>query len=179
MYDTISALILYLIDYRTNPFYIGCSIGRVANRLRDATFSLDGKTHNVSANIPPHMLHGGKVGFNKVWIADATLPVVLPQLNPAISTSRNAGTRAWQEYLDILYVPLFCATLVTSPLSKVLSPFFSRNSFDLYSEPALSLFGFMWLVLHALVCCTKVTHTHTHTHSCMHPGTHMHTHIAG
>ena len=44
--------------------YIGCSVGRVANRIRDSTFSLGGETFHVSANKPPHTLHGGKVGFN-------------------------------------------------------------------------------------------------------------------
>ena len=37
----------------------------MANRMRDAKFSLDGSTYEVSANVPPHTLHGGKTGFNK------------------------------------------------------------------------------------------------------------------
>ena len=37
----------------------------MANRIREATFVLDGKTYNVSANKPPHTLHGGLLGFNK------------------------------------------------------------------------------------------------------------------
>lgn len=44
---------------------MGCSVGRVANRIRDSTFSLDGQTFTVSANVSPHTLHGGEVGFNK------------------------------------------------------------------------------------------------------------------
>jgi aldose 1-epimerase len=54
-----------LTDYRKNDPYIGCSVGRVANRIRDARFTLDGVTYNVSANKPPHTLHGGEEGFNK------------------------------------------------------------------------------------------------------------------
>ena len=57
-------------DYQTNSPYIGCSVGRVANRMRDATFKLDGQTYKVSANKAPHTLHGGKVGFNKVSVGD-------------------------------------------------------------------------------------------------------------
>lgn len=52
-------------DYRTNAPYIGSSVGRVANRIRDAKFTLDGQTHQISANVPPHTLHGGVIGFNK------------------------------------------------------------------------------------------------------------------
>lgn len=40
-------------------------MGRVANRIRDAKFVLDGKVHSVSANKAPHTLHGGEEGFNK------------------------------------------------------------------------------------------------------------------
>lgn len=55
-----------IADYHTNDPYIGCSVGRVANRIREAKFSLDGQEYKVSANKPPHTLHGGEVGFNKV-----------------------------------------------------------------------------------------------------------------
>ena len=53
-------------DYHTNSPYIGCSVGRVANRIRDSTFTIEGQTYTVSANVAPHTLHGGAVGFNKV-----------------------------------------------------------------------------------------------------------------
>ena len=53
-------------DYCTNAPYIGCMVGRVANRIKDSVFSLDGKDHHVSSNDPPNHLHGGFVGFNKV-----------------------------------------------------------------------------------------------------------------
>ncbi len=46
--------------------YIGCSVGRVANRIKDAKFSLDGHTHKLTANIAPHHLHGGEKGFDEV-----------------------------------------------------------------------------------------------------------------
>ena len=50
---------------KDGSLYIGSSVGRVANRIRDSTFSLDGETFHVSANKAPHTLHGGKVGFDK------------------------------------------------------------------------------------------------------------------
>ncbi len=61
-------------DYQENPCYIGTSVGRVANRIGDASFSVEGTKCSVSQNIPPHTLHGGVVGFNKAnWIVEKTV----------------------------------------------------------------------------------------------------------
>lgn len=48
----------------TSP-YFGAVVGRVANRIANATFSLDGKQYNLSANDPPNSLHGGVWGFSR------------------------------------------------------------------------------------------------------------------
>jgi aldose 1-epimerase len=61
-----------LEDYLHGSPYFGAVIGRVANRIKDAQFSLDGRTFKVGANNGKHMLHGGKVGWDKVvWAAQA------------------------------------------------------------------------------------------------------------
>ena len=39
--------------------YFGCIVGRVANRIAGAKFSLDGRTYNLAANDGAHSLHGG------------------------------------------------------------------------------------------------------------------------
>jgi aldose 1-epimerase len=52
--------------------YFGAIVGRVANRVKNAQFQLEGKTYKLAANNAPHSLHGGKVGFDKVvWTAEA------------------------------------------------------------------------------------------------------------
>ncbi|CEL97685.1 unnamed protein product [Vitrella brassicaformis CCMP3155] len=55
-------------DYETQSPYFGCIVGRYANRISDATFTLDGRTIKVTKNDPPNMLHGGAEGFDKkLW----------------------------------------------------------------------------------------------------------------
>jgi len=49
--------------YATNPFYLGCVVGRVANRIAGASFELDGMSYRLAANNGPNHLHGGPGGF--------------------------------------------------------------------------------------------------------------------
>ncbi|HEX2657582.1 MAG TPA: aldose epimerase family protein, partial [Polyangia bacterium] len=57
-------------DYVKKSPYFGATIGRVANRIKDATFVLDGKTYKLNANDPPNHLHGGTKGWDKaIWTA--------------------------------------------------------------------------------------------------------------
>ena len=52
--------------------YFNSIVGRVANRIGGAQFSLDDKVYKLFANTPPNHLHGGKTGFNKkIWKIDS------------------------------------------------------------------------------------------------------------
>lgn len=44
----------------------GAVMGRVANRIANAAFELDGRTYPLAANASPHHIHGGTKGFNRV-----------------------------------------------------------------------------------------------------------------
>lgn len=53
-----------------HPFF-GSTVGRFANRIRNARFSIDGKEYHLWANEGSNHLHGGRRGFDKqVWQAE-------------------------------------------------------------------------------------------------------------
>lgn len=56
-----------LQGYIQDPYYVGCIIGRFANRLSNACFQIAGLKYQLTANEPGtgNHLHGGKAGFNK------------------------------------------------------------------------------------------------------------------
>ncbi|CAN1351605.1 Galactose mutarotase [Linum perenne] len=49
-----------------NPCFFGCIVGRVANRIKEGKFSLDGVDYSLPINNGPNSLHGGNKGFDKV-----------------------------------------------------------------------------------------------------------------
>src|SRR5688500_12108402 len=55
-------------DYLAAYPYFGCAIGRYANRVKNASFEIDGVRYNISKNRGNDHLHGGLEGFQqKVW----------------------------------------------------------------------------------------------------------------
>jgi len=54
--------------YLENYPYLGATIGRVSNRIRNAKFSLNGEEVQTPNNLGSHCLHGGNEGFDKkLW----------------------------------------------------------------------------------------------------------------
>ena len=59
-----------LDDYLKGAPYFGALIGRYANRIGGAKFTLNGKTYTLAQNNGANSLHGGVKGFDKVvWDA--------------------------------------------------------------------------------------------------------------
>lgn len=56
-YDTIE-------EYQTYDGYLGACLGRVANRIGQGKFSLNGKQYTLPINNGPNTLHGGTTGFS-------------------------------------------------------------------------------------------------------------------
>ena len=51
--------------------YLGSTIGRYANRIAGARFTIDGQEHHLEANEGNNQLHGGHLGFDRVaWRAE-------------------------------------------------------------------------------------------------------------
>lgn len=60
-YDTLD-------EYVNNNGYFGATVGRVANRIANGEFELDGVKYSLYQNNGKNTLHGGKVGFsNYIW----------------------------------------------------------------------------------------------------------------
>lgn len=59
----------YVQNHRSDtPFFFGSTIGRYANRIANARFTLEGRKYQLIANNGAHSLHGGPDGFyNVVW----------------------------------------------------------------------------------------------------------------
>jgi aldose 1-epimerase len=62
-------------DYARDPYFLGTTVGRYANRIRDARFKLNGQSFKLSANEKStgHCLHGGEHGFfSRRWDIEAS-----------------------------------------------------------------------------------------------------------
>jgi aldose 1-epimerase len=87
-------------SYVADSPYFGAIVGRVANRIRGATFELDGQTHALAANNGPHHLHGGKRGFDKlIWTAEPTSDASRASLR--LSLVSEAGDEAYPGKLTV------------------------------------------------------------------------------
>ncbi len=55
-------------EYENDPEYVGALVGRVANRIKDAKFTLNGKEYKLAEMELGNSLHGGTVGYSfRVW----------------------------------------------------------------------------------------------------------------
>ncbi len=62
---------LSLSDIESNSPYMGATVGRYANRLKNSEFVLNDKLYKLSVNDNENCLHGGVCGFDKkIWNAE-------------------------------------------------------------------------------------------------------------
>ncbi len=77
----------HLDDYVASTAYLGCIVGRCANRIQHGRFELDGKSYQLALNNGPNTLHGGRKGFDKyIWDAQR----VESSRGPAIKLERTS-----------------------------------------------------------------------------------------
>jgi aldose 1-epimerase len=55
----------FAAEYVDGGPYLGCVVGRYANRIKAGKFSLDGAEYTLAINNGPNALHGGLRGFDK------------------------------------------------------------------------------------------------------------------
>jgi aldose 1-epimerase len=89
-----------LAGYVQHPNYFGATIGRFANRIAGARFTLDGKTYALAPNDRPNTLHGGSKGFDKqVWRIDAVQSAA--QASVTLSLTSAAGDQGYPGTLRV------------------------------------------------------------------------------
>lgn len=55
-------------DYEKDDVYLGAICGRIANRIKDGRFTLNGQNYQLAVNNGSNHLHGGLVGYSsKLW----------------------------------------------------------------------------------------------------------------
>ena len=61
--------------YESGEGYLGATVGRFANRIGGACFTLNGKTYELTANDGPNTLHSGRDFYSKrLW--DVKMPFI-------------------------------------------------------------------------------------------------------
>jgi aldose 1-epimerase len=96
-----------LRDYLEKSPFFGAVVGRFANRIAHAKFTLDGKEYALAANNTPGgmpcSLHGGNVGFDKVlWQAETSQVDGRPALR--LSYLSKDGEEGFPGNLKVLVV---------------------------------------------------------------------------
>lgn len=90
-----------LEDYMAQDKYMGALVGRYANRIGGAKFTLNGVEYPLYANDGPNSLHGGQVGFDKkVWTVEALTDssVTLSLVSPHGEEGYPGTLKVWVTY---------------------------------------------------------------------------------
>jgi aldose 1-epimerase len=124
-------------DYPKHSPHFGALAGRTANRVRNASFELSGKTYHLPANHGASSLHGGPNGIGRVvWEAepdDATNAVVFSLTSPDGDSGYPGTVKMKATYrLDgnKLRLELGATTDRPTPLSLVQHQYFNLSRGD-------------------------------------------------
>ena len=102
-YDDVVLGFDYLESYfRHSPFF-GCLVGRYANRIANAKFSLNGIEYSLAVNDGPNSLHGGKQGFDKV-VWDAHEAMTSDAASLALGYVSKDGEEGYPGMLSVIVV---------------------------------------------------------------------------
>jgi len=95
-YDTLE-------EYLRDSYFMGSTIGRVANRISGAEFELDGERYSLAPNLGDHHHHGGSGGFHaRLWSATILDSIKYPKL--MLSYHSEDGEEGYPGNLDVSVV---------------------------------------------------------------------------
>ena len=81
--------------------FFGAAVGRLANRLGGAGFTLDGKEYHLSANDNGNTLHGGHIGVDRlIWKVEEHTEnsITFSLVDPAGNDGWPGNLRIWMKY---------------------------------------------------------------------------------
>ena len=124
-----------LAGYLGKHPYFGATVGRYANRISGARFTLDGVEYRLAANDGDGHLHGGVVGFDRVrWDADVfeedgTSGVCFSRLSPDGEEGYPGNLQVTATYtltdMDELRVDLEAMTDLATPVNLTNHAYFN------------------------------------------------------
>ena len=121
--------------YPAHSPHLGSLAGRVANRIKDASFDLDGKTYNLPANAGSLQLHGGEQGLGRqVWdgeVDEANTAVRFTHFSPdgAMGYPGNVNfTATYRLKGHRLLLELTATTDRATPISLVQHQYFNLGT---------------------------------------------------
>jgi aldose 1-epimerase len=79
------------LDQYVRGFSAAVVLGRVANRIANARFTLDGVEYKLTANAGPHQLHGGRKGFSQMVWQPKALPPGEPEASVQLTYLSHDG----------------------------------------------------------------------------------------
>lgn len=129
--------------YEKDGASIGAIVGRVANRIKDGRFSLNGKEYSLAINNGPNHLHGGNIGYgSKPWDAQIKDDKLIFTMKSADGDEGYPGnltltvTYGWSEdnELSILYEAFTDATTLLNVTSHGYFNLNGEGSSTIYSH---------------------------------------------
>jgi aldose 1-epimerase len=123
------------IQYLTQEYpYMGAFIGRYANRISRAQFSIGQDTYALAKNFPPHCLHGGKEGFDKkFWSVEQPNPHTLlstlhsPHMDQGFPGNCHCKVKLQLNEKNCLTMEVEATVDRPCPLNFTYHPYFNLN----------------------------------------------------
>lgn len=148
-------------DYVAHSPHFGALAGRVANRIKDASFDLDGRHYRLPANAGALQLHGGEEGLGRqVWdgVADAAAnSVTFTHFSPdgAMGYPGNVTFQAVYRLTgNRLRLDLAATTDRRTPISLVQHQYFNLGTTDTVLDHRLQVESSAYTVLGDDLCAT-------------------------